>query len=158
MNELLNKTNKKNKLPKTFIKSDSSNIIEDPVKTANKFNDYFINIGPNLAKKIKSDNNDTFEEYLYGSYQSSLFLNVITENELETELGNMKLNTSSGFDDVNTKIIKKIAKEISKPLTHIFNLSFSTGIVPDKLKISLITPIFKVMKKTSLKITNQYRF
>ena len=52
LNELLNKTNKKNKLPKTFIKSDSSNIIEDPVEIANNF----INIGPNLAKKIKSDN------------------------------------------------------------------------------------------------------
>ena len=142
LNELLNKTNKQYKLPKTFIKSDYLNIIEDPVEIANKFNDYFINIGPNLAKKIKSDNNDTFEKYLYGSYQSSLFLNVITEIELETELENMKRNTSSGFDDVNTKIIKTITKEISKPLTHIFNLSFSTGIVPDKLKISLITPIF----------------
>ena len=79
----------------------------------------------------------------YGSYQSSLFLNAITEKELETELGNMKLNASSGYDDVNTKIIKETAKEISKPLTHIFNLSFSTGIIPDNLKISLITPIFK---------------
>ena len=143
LNELLNKPNKTIKLPKTFKESDSLNIIEDPVEIANKFNGYFINIGPNLAKEIKSDNNDTFKKYLYGSYQSSLFLNAITEKELETELGNMKLNASSGYDDVNTKIIKKTAKEISKPLTLIFNLSFSTGIVPDNLKISLFTPIFK---------------
>ena len=53
LNELLNKPNKTNKLPKTFIESDSLNIIEDPVEIANKFNDYFINIGPNLAKKNK---------------------------------------------------------------------------------------------------------
>ena len=49
MNYLKRQTKKK--LPKTFIKSDSSNIIEDPVEIANKSNDYFINIGPNLAKK-----------------------------------------------------------------------------------------------------------
>ena len=64
LNELLNKPNKTNELPKTFIESDSLNIIEDPVEIANKFNDYFINIGPNLAKeiKLKSDNNDTFKK------------------------------------------------------------------------------------------------
>jgi hypothetical protein len=39
--------------------------------------------------------------------------------------------------------LKLIAKEISKPLTHIFNPTFSTGIIPDNLKVALITPIFK---------------
>ncbi len=66
----------------------------------------------------------------------------MTENELEIELENMKSNKSSGYDGINAKIIKIIAKEISKPLTHIFNLSFSSGI-PDNLKVALITPIFK---------------
>jgi hypothetical protein len=55
----------------------------------------------------------------------------------------MKSNKSSGYDGINAKIIKIIAKEISKPLTHIFNLSFLSGIIPDNLKVALITPIFK---------------
>ena len=143
LNELLNKPTKNNKLTKTFVESNSSNIIEDPKEIANKFNDYFINVGPNLAKKIKCDDNDTFEKYLNGSYQSSLFLNAITENELEIELENMKSNKSSGYDGINAKILKIIAMEISKPLTHIFNLSFSSGSIPDNLKVALITPIFK---------------
>jgi hypothetical protein len=50
LNELLNKPTKNNKLTKTFVES-NSNIIEDPEEIANKFNDYFINIGHNLAKK-----------------------------------------------------------------------------------------------------------
>jgi hypothetical protein len=54
----------------------------------------------------------------------------------------MKSNRSSGYEGINAKIIK-IAKEISKPLTHIFNLSFSSGIITDNLKVALITPIFK---------------
>ena len=48
-----------------------------------------------------------------------------------------------GHDGISTNIAKLIAKDISKSLTHIFNLTFSTGIIPDNLKVALITPIFK---------------
>jgi hypothetical protein len=36
-----------------------------------------------------------------------------------------------------------VAKEIIQPLTMIFNLSFTTGVVPDKLKIAKVIPIYK---------------
>ena len=44
---------------------------------------------------------------------------------------------------VHTNIAKLSVKEISTPSTHIFNLTFSTGIIPDNLKVAMITPIFK---------------
>ena len=141
LNKLLNKPTKNTKLTNTFVKSNTTNIVDDPKEIANKFNEYFINVGPNLAKKIKCKDNDTFEKYLNGSYQSSLFLSAITPNELQIELENIKPNKSSGYDGISAKIIKIITEEISKPLTHIFNLSFSSGIIPDKLKVALITPI-----------------
>ena len=53
------------------------------------------------------------------------------------------MNKSCGYDGINANIIKVVAKEISEPLTHIFNLSFSSGIIPDNVKIALVTPIFK---------------
>jgi hypothetical protein len=58
-------------------------------------------------------------------------------------LKNTNSNKSCGYDGISTNVLKIIAKEISKPLTHIFNLTFSNGIIPDKLKIALVTPIFK---------------
>ena len=85
LNELLNKPTKNTKLSKTFVESNSLKLIEDPHKIANKFNDYFINISPNLAKKINSDDNDTFVKYLNGSYPSSFFIDAVTQNELENE-------------------------------------------------------------------------
>ena len=63
--------------------------------------------------------------------------------KLEKQLNDLKSNKSCGYDGVNSKIIKLLAKQISRPLTHIFNLSFTTGIIPEDLKIALITPIFK---------------
>lgn len=34
-------------------------------------------------------------------------------------------------------------KEVSKPLTHIYNQTFITGILPDQMKIALVSPIYK---------------
>ena len=58
----------------------------------------------------------------------------------------MKLSKSCGYDGISTNIAKLIAKEISKPCTNThFNLTFLTGIIPNNLKVALITPIFRLM-------------
>ena len=114
-----------NELPKTFLNTNSNDTINDPKTIANKFNEYFINIGPNLAKNIKNNSDTNFEKYLIGNYQNSMFLAPITENELENEI------KSPGYDNISNKILKLTAKEISKPLTHIFNLTFQNGVIPE---------------------------
>ena len=52
-------------------------------------------------------------------------------------------NKSSGHDNVGNYIIKKVGQEIVKLLTSIFNLSLSTGAVPDKLKTAKVIPIYQ---------------
>ena len=148
LNQILNnKPSKNSKIAKSFVGNNSTGIIDDSIDIANKFNDYFVKIGPNFANQINVNDHETFEKFLSGSYQSSFSVDVITENELEAELENISSNKSSGYDEVSPKIIKTIGKEISKPLTHIFNLSFSFGIIPTSLKIALVTPIFKGNKQ-----------
>ena len=109
MNELTDKQKKNTNISKTFIDA-SSKTIGDPKEIASKFNEYFINIGPNLANKIECRENDSFEKYLTGNYQSNMLLDPITENELEKELENMKSNKSSGYDGVIIKIIQPTSK------------------------------------------------
>ena len=104
INELLNKPKKNTKLSQSFVETCSSNIIDDPQKIANHFNNYFTNVGLNLANKIKQNNNNSFVNYLKGSYQSNFFLNPVTENELEVELKKMKSNKSCGYDGISTNI------------------------------------------------------
>jgi hypothetical protein len=72
INNILNRKTKKTTLPEQFIDNMSSSKIDDPKKIANKFNDYFVNIGPNLAKKIRNTNT-TFDKYLTESISNSLF-------------------------------------------------------------------------------------
>ena len=143
LNEILNKSKNRTKLSKSFFRANKTDIITDPKEIATNFNEYFTNVGPNLARNIISNNNKSFNEYLTGNYKSSMFVEPITEYELENEINIIKPNKSCGYDGINASILKAISKIISKPLTHIFNLTFQLGIIPDKLKIALVTPTFK---------------
>ena len=63
-------------------------------------------------------------------------------------------NKSAGHDNIGNFVIKKVGSEIVKPLTRIFNLSLSTGVVPDKLKVVKVIPIFK---KADASVFSNYR-
>ena len=52
-------------------------------------------------------------------------------------------NKSVGCDSFHPKVLREIAPYIKQPQTSIFNNSFATGIFPDGLNISLITPVHK---------------
>ena len=143
LNELINRKTKKKEISNEFIDSNSTNSIINPKEIANKFNNYFINIGPNLAKEITHTRKSNFSKYLTGNYLNSMFLDPITEIEVENEIHDLDSNKSPGYDGFNAKIFKQVGKVISKPLTHIFNLTFTTGIIPEQIKTSLVTPIFK---------------
>ena len=54
-----------------------------------------------------------------------MFLDAILENEVLNEIKLLNASTASGLDDVPPKVVKAIANYIVKPLTYIFNLSFS---------------------------------
>ena len=61
---------------------------------------------------------------------------------------------SSGYDEIPPKLVKNISKHIVKPLTYIYNQSFLTGVIPNDLKIALVTPVFKANDKEEF---NNYR-
>ena len=66
-----------------------------------------------------------------------------------------KLNPSKcpGADNLGPLILD-ISSSIIDPLLHIYNLSLSTGVVPNKLKIAKVIPIFK---RGDSHLPNNYR-
>ena len=64
------------------------------------------------------------------------------------------IKRSPGHDNIGNNIIKRIAKEISKPLAIVFNLSITTGKVPNQLKSAKVIPIYK---KDDAEIYSNYR-
>ena len=143
INELLHRNKTKTRMPDAFLLKNSNINVTNPVDIANKFNEYFVSVGPQLAKKIPKDSNTSFESYLKSNYVESMFIEPVTENELLNEIINLNENKSAGHDEINAKMIKAINSEILKPLTYVYNLTFLTGKIPKFLKIALVTPIFK---------------
>ena len=61
----------------------------------------------------------------------------------------LKSSNSEGVDGINVNVIKASIDLLASSLSQMCNISFSTGIVPDKLKISKVLPIFKSEDSTN---------
>jgi len=139
INGLINK-NCKPKFPKCFRDGDKN--IENTQDIANEFNNFFSKIGVTLAEKIPPTARE-YNEFLDPKINESMFMLPTNKNEIEEIVKSFNGNKSPGPDDISCKVLKSVIDEISEPLAYIFNLSFTSGIVPNILKNARITPIFK---------------
>ena len=108
---------------------------------AEKFNKFFTEIGPNLAKVIDSSS-VTFDDYLK-TFNANQPEHNLTVNELKDAFFSLKLNKSPGYDEISFNGIKKLFGSLHKSLLHIFNQSLQSAIFPVKLKTAGVTPSFK---------------
>ena len=60
-------------------------------------------------------------------------------------INKLKPKSSAGHDDISTIILKKIAHIIAPILSITLNQSLCTRILPNKLKIAKVIPLFKTM-------------
>ena len=139
INNIIGK-NTKVKSPQTFCHED--NQYTNPSDVCNAFNTYFSNLGPNLADKI-TPSTGHFSQYLSRPCNNSLFFTPTNIHEILSIVRSLKSSKSSGFDNISVHLLKQIIHYIAVPITHIFNLSLSSGIFPHSLKIAKVTPIFK---------------
>ena len=123
---------------------------------ANKFNEYFVNVGPTLANNILPVPGDV-TRYIKSFYSNNMFLNSTDANEACNIINSLKWNTSKdckGIDGISRVIVKPVASCIAMPLTSIFNKPLELGKFPDKLKIAKISSIYKSDDK--LQINNYW--
>ena len=128
--------------PQYFIDKDTNNYNMDEV--VNSFNNFFVNVGPKLADNISDP--VTSEEYTDNIIERnpcSMFLTAVEESEIIDIVDNCSNKMSTDCNDLDMKLVKKIIGGISKPLTHICNLSFQTGKFPNSMKTAKVIPLFK---------------
>ena len=68
-------------------------------------------------------------------------------------IDNLNNNKSPGRDNFGPTLVKEMAGLITEPLLFIYNLSFSTGVVPGKLKVAKVIPVYN----KNLAIANRSR-
>ena len=66
-----------------------------------------------------------------------------TAEEIIKHIQNLKPKSSSGYDQISSKLLKEIGPIISQHLCLIINQSLCTGIFLDRLKLAKVIPLFK---------------
>lgn len=68
---------------------------------------------------------------------------------LSSVIENIKLSSSAGIDDINSKLLKNTKHISAAILCLLFSQSLSTGTIPDEWKMGKVIPVFKSGNKNS---------
>ena len=128
----------------------NNKLTTNPSVIANAFNTYFSLVAENLITKSHSEENTTNGKdpliYLEQNFTQSLLplrLTSTTIYEINKIIQFLKCKDCYGYDEISPRILKISAPHILSPLIYIINKTLATGIFPDRLKFSVVKPIFK---------------
>ena len=144
-NSILGKKNTPNIPP---IINHNRKDISDHKEMCKIFNNYFVNIGANLANTITGDAPDPIN-YLGSRCVNSFSFMGTTSQEVFNVIKKFK-NKKSSINNIPIAVFKKISHVISPLLCELFNESINVGVFPDKLKTGRVVPLFKDGSKTNI--------
>ena len=126
---ILNKNNKKNKLPDLFnINGSLTNNKKDIV---NSFNRYFCNIGPKLESAITIDSNKSYNHYLKNPTTATFHFEPTNSTTVTKIINELKTRHSIGTDGLSTELLQYIKEPLIEAITITLNQSLNTGIFPE---------------------------
>ena len=141
INEVVNKDNSRKNFPEHF-KINGLHVSNKQV-IANKFNEYFIEIGPKLAETTAQVDDKSFLDYLVKPLPPTFKFKTVDVDTVIKAIDSLKPKTSSGVDRISNKLLKFVKLDLSSILTDIFNQSVQQGIFPDLLKQAKVLPFYK---------------
>ena len=103
------------------------NITSDKQKIVNEFNEYFTNIGPNLAKLIPNLANKTVNDFLPQRNWKSIFMAPTELHEVKQIIKQLENNTGPGPDEIPVLALKLASSFIAPILVHLINNSLDQG-------------------------------
>jgi hypothetical protein len=133
----------------------NNHTVSNQISIANEFNNYFSNIveGPGI-KGINGNAKDACPlQYLF-KYFKQPFKDMnwpyTSSKEINKIIDSLKSKNSSGYDVITTNIIKISKPFIISPIINICNKMLAQGIYSERLKFSLIRPIYKSGNKSAI--------
>ena len=134
------KSGKRAQCPQNIVINNKT--ITDPKTIAEAFNEYFASVGSKLAQTIPHVNK-SYIAYLTRPQCTSFYINPTTTKEIEEEISKLNTNKASGPYSIPVKLLKILTTVLSYPLSYLFKLLFSSGVVPDMIKIARVIPVYK---------------
>ena len=128
---------------------DDKKITRNPQSISNAFNNFFVNIGENLARSIPLVKKNLIKDTIQ-SVSRSLFLKPITPLEIQRIISNLQPNKSTPSTCAEIKFLKLSSQKISAFLSNVFNECMKMGVFPDCLKLAEVIPVFKAGSKLTV--------
>lgn len=125
--------------------------VEDLLGVADLFNTFFATAAEDT---LKLHNQQFAPPHSTNSDFSGIELTdfeLTTDREVQNIINSMKLSSSSGMDEISSKILKSCKSLVCQPIADIINKSLVTGTFPSKLKCSKIYPLYKQGDKSDIK-------
>ena len=126
MKSIVNKH--KSKQNQSKFKLNDGSVTTNKLEICEKFNNFFIDIGPTLANKIPKQS-QSHESFMTAQLFNSLYLSNVSDEEVINIVNYLK-PSSPGYDEISADILRLILPTICKPLVYILNLSLTQGIFP----------------------------
>lgn len=124
--------------------------IKNPTDIAKAFNNHFTI--PEPLDNTRS--NHPLKSTLTYNKLNSMYLSPTNPIDITRIIMTLKNTSSTGYDEICTKVLKYVVHNISVVISYIVNLCIEFGTYPNALKTSIIKPLFKKEDKENM---NFYR-
>ena len=132
---------------------EGKNLISDPQKISNIFNDHFSTIGEKVQNKIPIENSGNFKDYLCKRDKNgklfinpdgcTFFLSPAVPGEIMKIIDALDPTKSTGPNGIPVFLLKSFKHFFSIWLSKLINLCFETGEFPDLLNMAKVIPLHK---------------
>ena len=114
------------------MNSHLSKLVSEKSTISNKFNEFYVNIGQNLAKETNIASSKSFRSYLKSLNETNVDFVDVTEEILYKIINNLEPKDSCGQDSLSSSLglLIQLKHILTKPLTIIINQSLKSVNIP----------------------------
>ena len=120
----------------------NNNSITSPEEMADAFNEYCVQIGPNLACSL-AVSDVTFDQFVSPTQSVMSRFRLASANKVFKLLNGLSTTKATGLDKISSSVLKAAASTIAPSLTYIFNNSILTCRFPFDWKMARLLPVYK---------------
>jgi len=144
MKMAMNKANAKSILSQNI--KYNAKLLTEQKHICNAFCEYFTTVGPEFAQKIRKSKYGP-KHYMTNRNMQLMYMNPTDPDEILCIINNLKPKSSSGPDNISSKLLKLLKHQVNIPISILINKSITSGIFPEILKVAKVVPMHKGKSK-----------
>jgi len=119
-----------------------------PEITVDEINEFFVGMGSDVD--VNRDVVERFKSTTMNNSSEEFNFSEVTEEEVKSAMNEIK-SGAVGIDGISIHMIKSVSPYALEAMTHLINVSLSTGVFPTNWKTSIVHPLPKVSTPTTVK-------